>query len=133
MGKAGSATSVPNSYQTRTPKFAIRSRRKSALHRELAIPNRPNRNSMEAILKIRNAKVWRSDTLALRDFSLGLGPNGAGKSSFLKLLTGEVQPEADPATRCRLFGEDWWLCRGSVLLTDKMGGCGRRLLLRFGK
>lgn len=72
---------------------------------------------MEAIFEIENAKVWRGETLALRDFSLTLvhgesvailGPNGAGKSSFLKLLTGEVRPEADPATTCRLFGEELW-------------------------
>ncbi len=71
----------------------------------------------ETIFEIGNARVWRGDTLALRDFSLTLvhgesvailGPNGAGKSSFLKLLTGEVRPEADPATRCRLFGEELW-------------------------
>jgi len=36
------------------------------------------------------------------------GLNGAGKSSFLKLLTGEIRPEADPETACRLFGEDLW-------------------------
>ncbi len=69
------------------------------------------------IFEIRNARVWRGETLALRDFSLTLshggsvailGPNGAGKSSFLKLLTGEVRPEADPATSCRLFGEALW-------------------------
>jgi iron complex transport system ATP-binding protein len=67
--------------------------------------------------EIRNASVWRGDTLALRDFSLTLrhgesvailGPNGAGKSSFLKLLTGEVRPEAKPDASCRLFGEDQW-------------------------
>ena len=34
-----------------------------------------------------------------------LGPNGAGKSTFLKLLTGEVRPAAEPQTFCRLFGE----------------------------
>ena len=78
---------------------------------------------MDVIFEIRNAKVWRSDTLALRDFSLGLGPNGAGKSLFFKLLTGEVRPEADPATTCRLFGEDLWSWRSSVLLTNRMGGC----------
>jgi iron complex transport system ATP-binding protein len=69
------------------------------------------------VFEIVNARVWRGDTLALRDFSLSLvhgesmailGPNGAGKSSFLKLLTGEVRPEADPATCCRLFGEELW-------------------------
>ncbi|MGL4402081.1 MAG: ABC transporter ATP-binding protein [Luteolibacter sp.] len=69
------------------------------------------------IFEIANARVWRGDTLALRNFSLRLlhgesvailGPNGAGKSSFLKLLTGEVRPEADPATSCRLFGEELW-------------------------
>ncbi len=72
---------------------------------------------MEPIFEIENARVWRGDTLALRDFSLTLvhgesvailGPNGAGKSSFLKLLTGEVRPEADPATACRLFGDELW-------------------------
>ena len=71
----------------------------------------------DAIFEIRKARVWRGETLALKDFSLTLvhgesvailGPNGAGKSSFLKLLTGEVRPEADPATSCRLFGEELW-------------------------
>lgn len=71
----------------------------------------------EPIFEISNARVWRGDTLALEDFSLSLlhgesvailGPNGAGKSSFLKLLTGEVRPEADDATTCRLFGEELW-------------------------
>ena len=70
-----------------------------------------------AIFEIKNARVWRGDTLALQDFSLTLrhgesvailGPNGAGKSSFLKLLTGEVRPEANPETCCRLFGEELW-------------------------
>ena len=78
---------------------------------------RPHFAVPQPIFEINNARVWRGDTLALRDFSLSLvhgesvailGPNGAGKSSFLKLLTGEVRPEADPATTCRLFGEDLW-------------------------
>jgi iron complex transport system ATP-binding protein len=69
------------------------------------------------VFEIANARVWRGDTLALHGFSLSLvhgesvailGPNGAGKSSFLKLLTGEIRPEADPATSCRLFGEELW-------------------------
>lgn len=69
------------------------------------------------IFEIANARVWRGDTLALQDFSLSLvhgesvailGPNGAGKSTFLKLLIGEVRPEAQPASRCRLFGDDLW-------------------------
>lgn len=71
----------------------------------------------EAFFEIRNARVWRGETLALRDFSLVLnrgesvailGPNGAGKSSLLKLLTGEVRPEADPKSSCRLFGDELW-------------------------
>jgi iron complex transport system ATP-binding protein len=73
---------------------------------------------VQPILEINNANVWRGDTLALKEFSLTLrhgesvailGPNGAGKSSFLKVLTGEVRPAADPATACRLFGDDLWL------------------------
>ncbi len=72
---------------------------------------------MSEILEITHANVWRGETLALKDFSLTLrhgesvailGPNGAGKSSFLKLLTGEVRPEADPRSTCRLFGDDLW-------------------------
>lgn len=71
----------------------------------------------DCFLEIRGANVWRGDTLALRDFSLGLrhgesvailGPNGAGKSTLLKLLTGEVRAEANPETVSRLFGEDLW-------------------------
>ncbi len=69
------------------------------------------------IFEISNARVWRGDTLALQDFSLTLrhgesvailGPNGAGKSTFLKLLTGEVRPEANPLSVCRLFGDELW-------------------------
>jgi len=68
-------------------------------------------------LDIRHATVWRGDLPALKDFSLSLslgksvailGPNGAGKSSLLKLLVGELRPEAKPQTICRLFGEDLW-------------------------
>ncbi len=71
----------------------------------------------EPIFDLVNARVWRGETLALRDFSLRLeqgqsvailGPNGAGKSTLLKLLTGEVRPEADPASQCRLFGDACW-------------------------
>ena len=62
-------------------------------------------------LEIQNATVWRGDTAALVDFSLTLeegesvailGPNGAGKSTFLKLLTGELRPEARPESRLPL-------------------------------
>ncbi len=72
---------------------------------------------VETFFEIKNANVWRGDTLALRDFSLTLkhgesaailGPNGAGKSTFLKLMTGEVRPAAEAGTSCRLFGEELW-------------------------
>jgi iron complex transport system ATP-binding protein len=68
-------------------------------------------------LEIRNATVWRGNTTALKALSLTLqtgesvailGPNGAGKSSLLKLITGELRPEANPGTLCRLFDEDLW-------------------------
>jgi iron complex transport system ATP-binding protein len=68
-------------------------------------------------LEISKATVWRGEIAALADFSLKLregesvailGPNGAGKSTFLKLLAGELRPEARPGSVCRLFGEDLW-------------------------
>ena len=64
-----------------------------------------------------NANVWRGETLALRGLDLTLrmgesvailGANGAGKSSLLKLMTGELRAEANPASGCRLFGEELW-------------------------
>lgn len=67
--------------------------------------------------EIQGARVWRGEHPVLEDFSLSLGlgcsvavlgPNGAGKSTFLKLLTGEIRPEAGGDSTCRLFGEDLW-------------------------
>lgn len=69
---------------------------------------------MERFLEIRNANVWRGENRVFHDFSLELrlgesvailGPNGAGKSTLIKILTGELHPEANPETCCRLFGE----------------------------
>jgi iron complex transport system ATP-binding protein len=66
-------------------------------------------------LEISKATVWRGEIAALADFSLKLregesvailGPNGAGKSTFLKVLDGELRPEAGSV--CRLFGEELW-------------------------
>ncbi len=71
----------------------------------------------EPFFETENANVWRGETLALRDLTLFLrtdesvailGANGAGKSSLLKLMTGEVRPEARPGTSCRVFGEGQW-------------------------
>lgn len=67
--------------------------------------------------EIENARIWRGDTRALEGLSLSLnhgesvailGPNGAGKSSLLRVLTGEIRPAWNPATTCRLFGEELW-------------------------
>lgn len=75
------------------------------------------RDFLMTFLEIRNATVWRGGTAALKDLSLAfqtgesvaiLGPNGAGKSSLLKLITGELRPEAKPGSCCRLFSEDLW-------------------------
>ena len=82
--------------------------------------DRGNEGKLEEIhplLEIQDAVVWRGDTAALRNFSLKfhegesvavLGPNGAGKSTLLKVLNGELRPEWDEKTICRLFGEDLW-------------------------
>jgi iron complex transport system ATP-binding protein len=79
--------------------------------------SRKNKTVQTPILNLQNARVWRGDTLALRNISLTLesgvsvailGPNGAGKSTLLKLLTGEVRAEADAASCCCLFGEECW-------------------------
>lgn len=70
-----------------------------------------------AFLEIDGARVWRGETMALKDFSLTLregesvailGPNGAGKSTLLKVLNGELRPEWTGSEVCRLFGEDLW-------------------------
>lgn len=70
-----------------------------------------------AFFEIEKARVWRGETLALKDFSMSLrhgesvailGPNGAGKSTLLKVLCGELHPEADPQSHCRLFGQELW-------------------------
>ncbi|MBC7980537.1 MAG: ATP-binding cassette domain-containing protein [Armatimonadetes bacterium] len=67
--------------------------------------------------EVANADVWRGDVLALKNLQLSLGrdesvailgANGAGKSSLLKLMTGEVRPEAKPGASCRLFGAEQW-------------------------
>lgn len=67
--------------------------------------------------EIANANVWRGEVLALRELNLRLGTNenvailganGAGKSSLLKLMTGEVRPEANPSSFCKLFGKEQW-------------------------
>jgi len=69
------------------------------------------------ILEIEKATVYRGDTCVFEDFSFSLeegvhtailGPNGSGKSTLLKLLSGEVHPVPNDATRMRLFGEEQW-------------------------
>jgi iron complex transport system ATP-binding protein len=114
-------------------------------------------------LDIRDATVWRGDNAALRGLSLVLregesvavlGPNGAGKSTFLKLLTGELRPEAGRGSVCRLFGEDLWSLEelrhrigvvmpeevsrfedweiaGNVVLSSLRGAYGRTRHMRF--
>jgi ABC-type molybdenum transport system ATPase subunit/photorepair protein PhrA len=66
------------------------------------------------ILEIEKATVYRRATCVFEDFSFSLkegkhtailGPNGSGKSTLLKLLSAEVHPVPNDATRMRLFGE----------------------------
>lgn len=61
----------------------------------------------------------RGDRDVLRDFNLQvrrgehialLGPNGSGKSTLVKLVTGELYPQAGVrGMRFRLFGQDQWV------------------------
>lgn len=69
------------------------------------------------LLELRDVSVYRGEHLVFDRVSLTLtcgtqtailGPNGAGKSTLLKLISNEVHPVPDTASRFRLFGLDRW-------------------------
>jgi iron complex transport system ATP-binding protein len=72
---------------------------------------------MKKIIEIRDAVVYRGETLVFGGLSLEvesgmstviLGPNGAGKSTLLKLLTREVYPVQKRGSHVKVLGHGLW-------------------------
>ena len=61
------------------------------------------RRGAKAVLRGFNLQVRRGEHIAI------LGPNGSGKSTLVKLMTGELYPQADvPGSRFQLLGQEFW-------------------------
>lgn len=77
----------------------------------------PRLNAMSNIVHIRNATVYRGQTLVFRNLSLDvargehtaiLGPNGAGKTTLLKFLAKDIYPVPQTDCEVTLFGRRQW-------------------------
>lgn len=69
------------------------------------------------VLECANVRAYRGGTLVFDGLDLSIeqgkntaiiGPNGSGKSTLLKLLSREIYPVYDPASRMLVYGRERW-------------------------